>query len=238
MTKVLYVVPGVGLDEAELGRRRDILNSFATHGVQYDVKAVTEGPPSIESIYDEYMAVPGTLKLIREAEATGYDAAIIGCYGDPGLDAAREIVSIPVIGPGEASMLFAAMVGRKFSIVTILRSVFPALEAIADRLGVSKNLASMKEVGIHVLDLAKDTEHSMRMLTRAGKEAVEQDGADTLVLGCMSEAFLGFDKKISKELGVPVINPVLASVRSAEALCSMGISHSRKAYSATTRIVA
>jgi allantoin racemase len=231
MGKILYVVPGVGLDKQELLRRRSILNSFATPPNTVEVEAVEQGPESIECFYDEYISVPNTIKLVAKAEREGYSAVIIGCFGDPGIEAAREIASIPIVGPGETSLLFASILGHRFSILTVLRNVFPTLERIAEGLGVIKRIASMKEVGMRVLDLADDVEKTKRRLLEIGREAVEEDDADALVLGCMSEAFLKLDKELEKELHVPVVNPVAASVKMAEALISMQLTHSKKAYS-------
>lgn len=231
MAKILYAVPGVGLDKQELLRRRNILNSFATPPNIVEVEAVEQGPESIECFYDEYMSIPNTLKLVAKAERKGYSAAIIGCFGDPGIEAAREIASIPIIGPGETSMLFAATLGHRFSILTVLKNVFPTLKRIADGLGVSKKIASMKEVGLRVLELSSDVERTKRRLLEIGREAVEEDDADTLILGCMSEAFLRLDKELEEELRVPVVNPVAVSVKMAEALVAIQLTHSKKAYS-------
>ena len=65
------------------------------------VWAVTpaSGPDSIECYVDEYLAVPGVLKeVIRGDREEGVDAFIIACFGDPGLQAAREVTSKPVLG--------------------------------------------------------------------------------------------------------------------------------------------
>lgn len=69
-----------------------------------EVRAVPEGPSSIETTRDEYEAMPAVLKFILEYQVE-YDAAIIGCAGDAGLAGTREMASIPIIGPGESSLL-------------------------------------------------------------------------------------------------------------------------------------
>ena len=76
------------------------------------------GPESIESHYDEALAVPGVLEAIRHSEPA--DAYVIACFGDPGLDAAREIAPGPVVGIAEAAMRTATYVARSFSVVTTL----------------------------------------------------------------------------------------------------------------------
>src|SRR5690606_5773638 len=104
------------------------------------------GPPSIESLYDEALAVPDTLVKVVVAERAGADAIVIDCMGDPGLKPARERVSVPVLGPAESAMHFAAMLGQTFSIVTILDSVRPMLTDLARLYGVHEKLASIRVV--------------------------------------------------------------------------------------------
>ncbi|MEM3684088.1 MAG: aspartate/glutamate racemase family protein [Conexivisphaerales archaeon] len=227
--RVLYAVPGVGLEGKELERRKKILNSLASGDVKVEVKAVDEGPESIESPYDEYLCVPPTIKLVRSFEKD-FDAAIIGCFGDPGIEALRDAVKIPVAGPGESSMLFASTLGHKFSVITINRGVFSIIEGIAERLGVAKRMASIRGTGLTVTETNEKPEMAKTKLLEASREAVERDGADTIVLGCMSEAFLGFDKVISEKLGVPVVNPVVASLRMAESYVRSNLVHSPLAY--------
>ena len=76
------------------------------------------GPASIESHYDEALSVPGTLEVIRQD--TQADAFVLACFGDTGLDAAREAASRPVIGIAEAAMKTASLLGRSFSVVTTM----------------------------------------------------------------------------------------------------------------------
>ena len=91
---------------AEIGRCAQ-----AVAGPGTDVDAVTSamGPPSIESHYDEAMSVPGLLEEIRRGERAGADGYVIACFGDPGLDAARELARGPVVGIAEAAMHTASL---------------------------------------------------------------------------------------------------------------------------------
>jgi allantoin racemase len=227
--RILYAVPGVGLDGRELFRRKKILNSIASEKFEFDVKAVSEGPEAIESVYDESMCIPPLLKLLKNYEKD-FDGVIIGCYGDPGIEAAREILNIPVVGPGESSMVFATLLGRRFSVVTVLESVFPIIESVAVRVGVSKKMVSVRDANMRVLELGNDTEKSRRKIEEAALRAIKEDGVDTIILGCMSEAFLGLDKLLSEKLEIPIVNPVVSSVKVAESMISSGYLHSRIAY--------
>ena len=104
--RIVYVLPGpMGRNEAgraEMERRLSILRSYAAPGTEVDITDVDEGPASIESLYEEYLSIPKTIEKMLEAEREGYDAAVLGCYGDPGLDAIREVTErMAVVGPAK-----------------------------------------------------------------------------------------------------------------------------------------
>ncbi|HXF82490.1 MAG TPA: aspartate/glutamate racemase family protein [bacterium] len=232
--RLLYILPG-SLSQTELGlreidRRLGILRRLAAPGVQVEITDVPEGPSSIESAYEEYLAVPGTLRKVQEAERAGVDAAIVGCFGDPGVDAARELTEMLVIGPAEASMLFACALGHRFAVITVLESVVAPLRHLARRVGVAEKLAAVRAVDIPVLELGRDRARSVARMAALGQRAVAEDGADVLVLGCMSMGFLEAHAEIAAAAGVPVVNPVYAAVRMAEALHGAGLRHSKRAY--------
>jgi hypothetical protein len=123
--KISYVIPGPmsqgPLGPAEVARRQDILRGWAAPDVEVTVRECPQGPASIESAYEEYLSVAGLAAVLTELEEQSQaDAAIVGCFGDPGLDALYEVTSsLPVVGPGEASMHFACMLGRPFGIITV-----------------------------------------------------------------------------------------------------------------------
>ena len=122
--KIAYVVPGPmskgPMGRAEMQRRETMMNTWAFDGTVVSVIDVPSGPISIESAYEEMLAIPPTLELIMQCESEGFDAAIIGCFVDPGIEAARELVSMPVVGPCESAMLLAAGFGHRFSVLTLL----------------------------------------------------------------------------------------------------------------------
>src|ERR1700748_951462 len=110
-------------------------------GPDTDIVAVTStmGPASIESHYDEALAVPGVLDAILTSQSSENpsDAYLLACFGDPGLDAAREIATGPVIGIAESAMHPASMWGRGFSVVTTLGRTIGRAEELAGRYGMS-----------------------------------------------------------------------------------------------------
>ena len=228
--RIVYVVPGP-MDEAEVARRGEQLRRWASPDAHVDIVRVTEGPASIESMYEEYLSIPATAKKMFEMEQQGYDAAILGCAGDPGLDAMREITSkMLVVGPAETSVLAAAMLGHRFSMLTIMDSMIPSCHEVAHRAGVAAKLASARSINVAVLDLAIDKAATLEKICNTGREAMDSDGADALVLGCMSMGFLNVAEAVQEILGIPVVNPCKIALKSAEALVACGLRHSKKAF--------
>ncbi len=239
--KVAYVIPGpMGRTEegrAEMDRRLALLRGYAAPGTEVDVADVDEGPASIESLYEEYLSIPSTVEKMIQAEKEGYDAAILGCYGDPGLDAAREVTErMVVVGPGEAGVMAAAMCGHRFSIITVTTSIINALHHLVEKVGVARKLASVRAIETPVLELARDRDATVAKLVEEGRKAVEADHTDTLILGCMSMGFLGVAEEMSEALRVPVVNPGRISLKMAEALVGAGLSHSKLAYMTPPKI--
>jgi allantoin racemase len=235
--RILYLVPGPlsrsrGVQELE--RRRSLLQEWAFAGMEIGIAENLEGPGSIESAYEEYVSIPGSLELAAAAETDGSDAIILGCFGDPGLDGFREILSIPVVGPCEASMHLAAQLGESFGIVTVLDSVVGPLRRLARVAGLEPRLATVVACDVPVLELGDDSYGPVRATC---EEAVAA-GADTLILGCMSMAFLGVAERLSAELGLPVVNPARTALKTAEALVSSGLAHSKQAYPVPPKVVA
>lgn len=237
----LYLIPGWmtrregGADE--LARRRAAVQRVAGQHWTMDAWDVVGGPVSIESAYEEYLSVPGAIERLVEAERGGFNGVVLGCFGDPGVDAMREMVSIPVVGPGEASMLMAASLGHRFSIVTVLASVIPLLERLAWQVGVDRKLASVRAIDVPVLELGRDPDETMTRMLKESEIARDRDRADVIIMGCMTMAFQDRQTEMADRLGIPVINPVHAGVKVMQALCELGLRHSRTAYPTPPKLV-
>lgn len=241
--KVVYAVPApmsrtpLGLQEVD--RRGDLLRQWAMPGTETAIWDASHGPASIESAYEEYLSVPAGAELVVRAEQQGYDAAIVGCLGDPGLDALREVSQrMPVVGPGEASCHLAAMLGERFGIVTIAHGVVNPLRHLVARAGLADRLAGIAVIDVPVLALSEDRTDTVSRVVEAGRDLITRHDADTLVLGCMSMAFLDMAGEVEAQLGVPVVNPAKAALHTAETLVGCGLSHSKRAYPTPTKLAA
>src|ERR1700741_4918076 len=110
------------LGQAEILRRQYYLQRHAADNTEIKVLSVPSGYPSIESERDVVTVAPHLLHGMQRAEAEGASAGIVGCFSDPALDAIREMVRMPVVGPGQSSIALAMQLGESYSILSPLDS--------------------------------------------------------------------------------------------------------------------
>ena len=191
------------------------------------IEAVTSsyGPTSIEGHYDDAMACIGLLEEIRKGEQDGVDAYVIACFGDPGLEAAREVARGPVLGIAEAAMRAASFVATGFSVVTTLSRTVIIAEHLVTRYGVHGHCRAVRATDIAVLDLENPESCAYQKILDECRRALAEDRSGAIVLGCAGMADLC--ERLSKELGVPVIDGVSAAVVMAEAFVRMGLNTSK-----------
>jgi allantoin racemase len=135
-----------------------------------------------------------------------------------------------VVGPGAAAVHLAAQLGTRFTIISPLEARRGSVATRMRALALADKLASVRAVGMTVLDVAREREAVLDRLTEIGRAALREDHADVLVLGCMSMGYLGITDDLGKRLEIPVVNPVTAALKTAEMMVAMGLSHSKAAY--------
>ncbi|WP_167531239.1 MULTISPECIES: aspartate/glutamate racemase family protein [unclassified Mesorhizobium] len=201
-------------------------------GVWTEIVAVTSsmGPASIEGYYDEALAVPGLLMEIAAGERAGAQAAIIACFDDTGLDAARAMAAIPVIGICEAALSMACFIAQRFTVVTTTERSRVPVEGLVQRYGMSGR-ARVRAADIPVLALDDPASGAVGKLRDEIARAVEEDRAEAIVLGCAGMADLAH--RLQSEFGLPVVDGVGAALKQAEALVALGLATSKRGAYAT-----
>lgn len=199
---------------------------YARPGTEIEGVTARFGVPSVEGFWDEQYAILHFVETIRE-RAHEFDAVILGCYGDPGLYAAREVSPVPVIGIAEASMLMACTVAYKFSIVTVLPRVVPMVEHAVKLAGLEARCASVRATPLSVLDCERDPQAAVREITKQALLAVEEDRAEAILLGCGGMGPL--DEQVGAAVPVPVIDGIVCAVKLAEGAHDYGLKTSRVA---------
>jgi len=230
--KVLYQIPGdlaAGpLGTQELSRRGELLQGWAAPGTSVEIADAPGGPLSIESHAEEALCVAPMIRALTERHDQPH-AVIIGCFGDPGLAPLREVLDCPVVGPFEAAIHAGLQLGARVGVVTILDSVVPMLDHLVRGMGLSLRYAGARAIDVPVLELRNDPDRIAKQVIESGSGLV-RGGADVLVLGCMSLAFLGIAERTAPIIGVPVINPARCALKTAEALVSQQLASSRRTY--------
>ena len=208
----------------------DAARLVAAPGTEIVARTSSAGPVSIEGYYDEAMSLPGLLYEIGQGEAAGADAAIIACFDDTGLDAARALAEIPVIGICEAALMTAALLAKRFTVVTTLDRSRVPVEELVRRYGMAER-ARVRASNIPVLSLEDPNSGARDRLRSEIANAIDEDKAEAIVLGCAGMADLA--RTLQREFGMPVIDGVGAAVKQAEALVAQGLRTSKRgAYAA------
>jgi allantoin racemase len=202
-------------DQAERSARSAALPTTVIEAIN-----PTDTPRSIEGHADEAMAVPSMLKLIREGETKGFDAYVVACFDDPGLDAAREVAGGPVFGICQAAVQVAMTISKRFSIVTTLPRSVPIIEDLVQEYGATHHCRRVRSIDMPVLALEENACHTEDTLVQEIERAKREDHAEAIVLGCAGMSELC--ERLEQRCGLPVIDGVTAAVKLAEAYVSAG----------------
>lgn len=167
-----------------------------------------EGPPGIESQIQADLTIPQTLRMAAEVEASAA-AFVVACFGDPGLHALRDQTAKPVLGIQESAVLTAMTLGQRFGIISIIPRSIPRHLRSISAMGVADRLAGDRALNLGVADL-QDAGRALERMTQVGRDLIEKDGADVLIMGCAGMA--QFRAPLERALGVPVVEPCQAAV--------------------------
>lgn len=222
--KIMVINPNTS--ESMTGHIRTELTKIKRSDTELNVVCAEKGPLTIESSYDRSIAVPELLKLVKKANEDGNDGIIINDFGDPGLEAAREISSILVNGIEETVLHIAAMLGAKFSILTPVPNLIPNKYQEVRHYKLEQWLASVRTTGMKVTEVDSDPKKAKNRILEVAKLAVEEDGAEVIIMGCA--AMLGYADEISKTLGVTVLDPSSITLKITEGMIDAGLVHSKR----------
>jgi len=187
-------------------------------GPSIDCLTLKDGPPGIET-QRHVDSVVGPLCDLIEREGNNTDAFVIACFSDPGLHSARETTTRPVMGISESGITTALTLGEKFGIIAILPKGITRHKRYIRQMGLEGRLAGDRAIGVGVTGLSAEEEVESRM-TAVGRKLIEEDGADTLIMGCAGMA--RYRHRLEDTLGVPVIDPSQAAVADAIAAVRLG----------------
>jgi allantoin racemase len=196
----------------------------ASEGTQIVGGTPARGVASIESHVDEAWGALGVLEQVLLGEREGIDAYVVACFGDTGVPAAREVAGGPVVGMTEAALFTAAAIAHRFTIVTMPRRTMEQSDRVVRAIGL-EHRCTVRAVEVPVAGVAHGSAHLLEVFAAEGRRALAEDAAEALILGCAGLTDLLVP--LQDELGVPVIDGVLAAVTMAEGLLAQGLTTSR-----------
>jgi len=202
-----------GHTEAMAGVARSVL----PEGSEVLAASPERGPASIESAADAVVAAAEMLALLRSLPPQ--DAYLVACFGDPGLDAARELTDAPVVGMGEAAFRAACLVATRFGVVTTLARGVPAIEA-ARRYGVAERLLAVEALDIPVSEQGGGHPATTDAIVAAAGRLVARR-AEAVVLACGGMADVA--ATVQQRTGAPVCDGVAFGALLAHALWRAGL---------------
>jgi allantoin racemase len=197
-------------------RVRAMADRCEVPGVTLEVINPAAGPFSIESELDKRQAEGEVLKLIGARAHLGYDAYVLACFDDLALQAARQMVAVPVIGCCQAGIEAAHAVSPALAIVTTVGAAVPGIDRMMKRYGAGDR-ATVRAAGIGVDDAARAQPQTQTRLRQTIAQAIAEDGAEVILLA--SGGLTGQADRIGAEAGVPVIDAVEAALRQAVRVC-------------------
>jgi allantoin racemase len=228
--RIRFIAPFPVDDEGLARRRAQIPDGVAVPGAEIEFVAVRNSGLLGDSPYEALLMDMYVFEAGMRAEDERCDAVVMDTVSDSGLDALRSRLSIPVVGPGAVGYHVAAMLGRRFSVVSIWDGweyVYRRTLAKYEVGNLAASVRSLEKVP-DVHRLLEGEEDVLEALAELSRRCIREDGADVIVLGSttMHQA-AGY---LARELPVPVVSPGLWAYKIAEALVQLGMSHSRIAY--------
>jgi allantoin racemase len=177
------------------------------------------GPHTIEGALDAALATAGMLEVVAAYEKP-FDAVVVACFGDPGVEALRMLVRVPVIGIAAASFMQAACISQRFAIVTPIAGTSARYAAVTAAMGLTRQFVGTYQTPLSVVDFESDDPTVLEALVFHAEQAVK-DGADCLLFGCAGIADQIRD--LEERVGVTCIASAAAGVSQAMAC----LQHSR-----------
>ena len=227
--KILIINPDYGMTQEEMALRCRILEEYTAPDTQLAMVCPQNSGVELNSALDVVLAAPEIVQLAADGQNAGFDAIVLYCFSDPVIDACREALRIPVIGGAQTSCLAALNVCRSFGVILADEARLPEKKLFLRTLGVSpERIGQIAAVNLNGISPWADRETTFKKLLACGQKMMRETHTEAIVLGCLS--FLGLAEPLSRVLGIPVIDPAVATVTTAESIVRQRLFTSKVSY--------
>lgn len=227
--KILIINPDYGMTQEEMALRCRILEEYTAPDTQLAMVCPQNSGVELNSALDVVLAAPEIVQLAADGQNAGFDAVVLYCFSDPVIDACREALRIPVIGGAQAPCLAALNVCRSFGVILADEARLPEKKLFLRTLGVSpERIGQIAAVNLNGISPWADRETTFKKLLACGQKMMRETHTEAIVLGCLS--FLGLAEPLSRVLCIPVIDPAVAAVTTAESIVRQRLFTSKVSY--------
>lgn len=227
--KILIINPDYGMTQEEMALRCRILEEYTAPDTHLTMVCPQNSGLELNSALDVVLAAPEIVQLAADGQNAGFDAVVLYCFSDPVIDACREALRIPVIGGAQASCLSALNVCRSFGVILADEARLPEKKLFLRTLGVSpERIGQIAAVNLNGISPWADRETTFKKLLACGQKMMRETNTEAILLGCLS--FLGLAEPLSRVLGIPVIDPAIAAVTTAESIVRQRLFTSKVSY--------
>jgi Asp/Glu/hydantoin racemase len=218
--KLLVINPNISEDVTALiqaealrsaGPDTELIVRTAPHGVEY-----------IETRFESLVAAGAVAELIAEyvsPAGSTVDGVVVAAFGDPGMPALKELVDVPVIGITEAALCAAALQGQRFSIIAISDRITAWYRDCVEHFGLGGRLASIRSIKQSLHGIGSVQHDFKDTLLALSRQAVEEDGADVVILA--GAPLAGLARDLEGQIPVPVVDGISAGIRMTEAVVEL-----------------
>lgn len=220
----------------ELARRQAAMRAAASPGTQVDFAEIA-GSVYRSGMTDLHrsLVAPLIARLALDAQQAGYDAVVPYGTLDLGVEAARHVIDIPIVGPGRAACHTAAILAERFAVICYDQHHVAMFGKLLREWRMESYVSSVRPVDIVVTSMAAQRDELRRRFVAQAKRLVEEEGAQLILplgLTMVPVTFAAAD--LAGDIGVPVLDPLTIAMRLAETLAASGVSNSRVAYPAAS----
>lgn len=229
MNRILYLYSGKESDKKKMpayfASLQEAMKHISRDDTRIEIRGLSDRIPDASEMvywYSHSIVVQEMIEQARKAQKEGFEAVIIGCFGNVEAEyALKEILDIPVVGVTEAGFLLASALATRFSMIAYNRKVVPWLERTIREYSLEDRLSSIRTIDMELERVLarKAAEEIQRRMLEQAKRAIWEDRAEAIILA--SAGMVGEAEYIARKLNVPVIDPVEASIKFAEMLIDL-----------------
>ena len=228
--KIMVVMGEYPPEEGE--RRRQSVLRCASPGTEigFDVIKATFFRRSSSQV-NSLSAGPLVASVAVRAEASGFDAVVPFGTLDAGVELARNLVRIPVVGAGQSVLHLGAQLSNRLGVIAYEEKSIPFMRKQMHAWRVADSVVGIRSVEIPLPESTNSRDSMRKRFIEAGRDLIDKDDAEIIVpMGVTMVPVQFSSQEFQTELGVPVMDALKTSIQTAEIMVRMGLAHSMRTY--------